>query len=143
MSPKRHVRELDDLDDRSLLEVEGLKTYFDTSHGIVKSVDGVSFALERGRTLAIVGESGSGKTVLARSVMGLLPGRNVIKEGRVRFGDVELSSASSKELRDLWGAQVSMIFQDPMTSLNPVVKIGRQITESLRYHLAMTRDDAR
>jgi peptide/nickel transport system ATP-binding protein len=143
VSPKRHVRELDDLDDRPLLQVENLVTHFNTSHGIVKSVDDVSFSLERGRTLAIVGESGSGKTVLARSVMGLLPGRNVIREGKVRFGDVELTSASVKELRDLWGAQVSMVFQDPMTSLNPVVKIGRQITESLRYHLAMSRDDAK
>jgi len=142
VSRKRHIREIDDLDDRPLLEVEGLKTYFKTAHGIVKSVDGVSFDLERGRTLAIVGESGSGKTVLSRSIMGLLPPSNVIREGRVRFGDVELSSAPPSELRGLWGAQISMVFQDPMTSLNPVVRIGRQITESLRYHLGMSRQDA-
>jgi oligopeptide/dipeptide ABC transporter ATP-binding protein len=142
VSRKRHIREIDDLDDRPLLEVENLKTYFRTGHGIVKSVDDVSFELERGRTLAIVGESGSGKTVLSRSIMGLLPTNNVIREGRVRFGDVELTSASQHDLRGLWGAQISMVFQDPMTSLNPVVRIGRQITESLRYHLGMSRDDA-
>lgn len=143
MSRKRHVREIDDLEDRPLLEVENLKTYFQTGHGIVKSVDGVSFDLERGRTLAIVGESGSGKTVLSRSVMGLLPPQNVIREGRVRFGDVDLTNASPQELRGLWGAQISMVFQDPVTSLNPVVRAGRQITESLRYHLAMSRQDAK
>lgn len=143
MSRKRHIREIDDLDDRPLLEVQDLKTYFETAHGVVKSVDGVSFELERGRTLAIVGESGSGKTVLSRSVMGLLPAHNMVREGRVRFGDIDLTSASQSELRELWGAQIGMIFQDPVTSLNPVVRVGRQITESLRYHLAMSRDDAR
>ena len=143
MSPKRHVRELvDDFDERPLLEVDDLTTYFETSHGLVKSVDSVSLSLERGRTLAIVGESGAGKTVLARSIMGLLPRQNVVTGGRVRFGDVDITTASPRELRDLWGAQIGMIFQDPMTSLNPVVRVGRQITESLRYHLAMGKKDA-
>lgn len=143
MSPKRHVREMDDLDDRPLLKVDNLKTYFQTGHGLVRSVDGVSFTLERGRTLGIVGESGSGKSVLTQSVMGLLPAHGVVREGTVQFGDIELSSASPNELRDLWGAQISMIFQDPATALNPVVRIGRQVTESLRYHLAMSRQDAK
>jgi peptide/nickel transport system ATP-binding protein len=143
VSPKRHVREMDDLDDRPLLKVDNLKTYFQTGHGLVRSVDGVSFTLERGRTLALVGESGSGKSVLSQSVMGLLPTHGVVREGTVQFGDVELSSASPNELRDLWGAQISMIFQDPATALNPVVRIGRQVTESLRYHLAMSRQDAK
>ncbi|MGH9172182.1 MAG: ABC transporter ATP-binding protein [Acidimicrobiales bacterium] len=142
MSPKRHVREMDDLDNRPLLVVEDLKTHFQTDHGIVQSVNGVSFTLERGRTLAVVGESGSGKSVLATSIMGLLPPHGVLREGRVQFGDVELSSASLNELRELWGAQISIIFQDPATALNPVVRIGRQLTESLRFHLAMTRRDA-
>jgi oligopeptide/dipeptide ABC transporter ATP-binding protein len=75
--------------------------------------------------------------------MGLLPPQNVIREGRVRFGDVDLTNASPQELRGLWGAQISMVFQDPVTSLNPVVRAGRQITESLRYHLAMSRQDAK
>lgn len=143
MSPKRHVREVVDIDGRPLLQVENLKTHFQTSRGLVRSVDGVSFQLERGHTLAIVGESGSGKTVLARSVMGLLPHEGVLREGRVQFADVELTGARERELRDLWGAHISMVFQDPVTSLNPVVKVGRQITESLRYHLAMSRSDAR
>ncbi len=143
MSRKRHVHEVEDLDDRPLLQVEDLKTHFRTDHGLVRSVDGVSFTLERGRTLGIVGESGSGKSVLSQSIMGLLPRQGVVHEGRVRFGDVELSSASTAELRGLWGAQMSIIFQDPTTALNPVVRIGRQLTESLRYHLAMSRFDAR
>jgi oligopeptide/dipeptide ABC transporter ATP-binding protein len=143
MSPKRHVREMEDLDDRPLLEVENLKTYFQTGHGLVKAVDGVSFSLERGRTIGVVGESGSGKSVLSQSIMGLLPQLGIVREGRVRFGDIELSNASPAELRSLWGAQISMIFQDPTTALNPVVRIGRQITESLRFHLAMSRTDAR
>ncbi|MGH9292290.1 MAG: ABC transporter ATP-binding protein [Acidimicrobiales bacterium] len=143
MSRKRHVRELEDLGDRPLLQVEELSTHFDTSHGVVRSVDGVSFTMERGRTLAVVGESGSGKTVLARSIMGLLPHHNVIRKGRVRFGDIDITAAPERELRDLWGAQIAMIFQDPVTCLNPVVRVDRQITESLRHHLAMGRDDAR
>ncbi len=143
MSPKRHVREIIDREDRPLLQVENLKTHFDTDHGLVRAVDGVSFNLARGRTLAVVGESGSGKTVLSRSVMGLLPHQRVIREGRVHFGDVDLTGTTERELRDLWGAHIAMIFQDPVTSLNPVVKIGRQITESLRHHLAMGRKDAK
>lgn len=143
MSPKRHIREIVDTGDRPLLQVENLITHFETSRGLVRSVDGVSFELERGRTLAVVGESGSGKTVLARSVMGLLPHQGVVRQGRVQFGDVDLTAATERELRELWGAHISMVFQDPVTSLNPVVKIGRQITESLRYHLAMGRSDAR
>src|SRR5579871_2519650 len=106
MSPKRHVREMDDLDDRPLLVVEDLKTHFQTDHGIVQSVNGVSFTLERGRTMALVGESGSGKSVLSSSIMGLLPPHGTIREGRVMFGDVELSSAGLRDLRDLWGAQI-------------------------------------
>ncbi|EQD35961.1 oligopeptide/dipeptide ABC transporter, ATPase subunit, partial [mine drainage metagenome] len=103
MSRKRHVHEVEDLDDRPLLQVEDLKTHFRTDHGLVRSVDGVSFTLERGRTLGIVGESGSGKSVLSQSIMGLLPRQGVVHEGRVRFGDVELSSASTAELRGLVG----------------------------------------
>ncbi len=143
MSPKRHMMDLDNEGGGPLLEVVDLKTYFNTSHGLVRSVDGVSFTLERGRSLGLVGESGSGKTVLSRSVMGLLPPINVVREGHVNFGGVDLTNASLDQLRQLWGAQISMVFQDPMTALNPVVRIGRQITESLRFHLGMTRTDAR
>lgn len=143
MSRRRHVRQIEEQEGRPLLQVKDLKTHFETAHGVVRSVDGVSFELERGRTLAVVGESGSGKTVLSRSVMGLLPSQNVIKSGSVRLGDVEIMTATPAELREIWGAQISMIFQDPVTSLNPVVRIGRQLTEHLVYHLAMGKAEAK
>ncbi len=128
--------------DGPLLEVENVKTHFQTDRGLVRAVDGVSFSLERGKTIGIVGESGSGKTVLSRSVMGLLPKRGLVREGSIRFEGVELIDASNDELRQLWGTQMAMVFQDPMTSLNPVMKIGTQITESLLHHLDITKDYA-
>jgi oligopeptide/dipeptide ABC transporter ATP-binding protein len=144
MSPKRHILDITEAAmTEALLEVTDLKTYFNTSHGTVRSVDGVSFNLQRGKSLGIVGESGSGKTVLSRSVMGLLPPANVHREGTVKFAGIDLVNAGADQLRQIWGAQVSMIFQDPMTALNPVVRIGRQITESLRFHLGMTKQDSR
>jgi len=118
-----------------MLQVTDLITHFETPRGIVRAVDGVSFTLDRGKTLGVVGESGSGKTVLSRSIMGLLPKRGTIREGSVRFDGTEIADLSAKEMRDYWGARLSMIFQDPMTSLNPVMKIGKQITESIRQHL--------
>jgi len=127
----------------ALLEVEDLRTHFLTGRGAVRAVDGVSFTLERGRTLGIVGESGSGKTVLARSIMGLLPATNVVRKGEVRYEGRRLSGLAPSELRELWGAEISMVFQDPMTSLNPVVRIGRQITETMRFHLAIPDAEAR
>jgi oligopeptide/dipeptide ABC transporter ATP-binding protein len=127
----------------ALLEVEELRTGFHTSDGVVRAVDGVSFTLERGKTLAIVGESGSGKTVLSRSVMGLLPARGVERSGSVRYEGRELVGVPESELRKVWGPQMAMVFQDPMTSLNPVVRIGRQITESMIHHLRISRDEAR
>jgi len=122
-----------------LLEVEDLHTSFRTPRGTVRAVDGVSFTLGRGRTLGIVGESGSGKTVLGRSVMGLLPGSNVERSGTVRFSGHDLTAMSPAELRQVWGMQVAMVFQDPMTALNPVVRVGRQITESLRLRAGLDR----
>jgi oligopeptide/dipeptide ABC transporter ATP-binding protein len=126
-----------------LLEVEDLRTAFHTPQGVVRAVDGVSFTLERGRTLAIVGESGSGKTVLSRSVMGLLPAHGVERSGSVRYDGRELVGVPESELRKVWGPQMAMVFQDPMTSLNPVMRIGRQITESMIHHLGISRDEAR
>jgi peptide/nickel transport system ATP-binding protein len=126
-----------------LLEVTDVKTYFETDRGLVRSVDGVSFTLDRGKTLGIVGESGSGKTVLSRSVMGLLPKRGLVREGSIVFEGTELIDKSDKEMREYWGAQMSMVFQDPMTSLNPVMKIGNQITESIRQHLDVSKDFSR
>jgi len=125
-----------------LLQVEDLRTYFETALGVVKAVDGVTFSLARGRSLGIVGESGSGKTILSRSIMGLLPRRNVIRQGSVRFEGQELTTMSLSERRNIWGAEMAMIFQDPMTSLNPVMKVGKQIAEPLRIHLDMSRSDA-
>jgi peptide/nickel transport system ATP-binding protein len=149
LSPRRQRRQLD-ADERfpaaplegPLLEVEDLKTHFRSSRGLVQAVDGVSFALERGRTLGIVGESGCGKTVLSRSVMGLLPKKNVIREGSIRFEGREIGNLGPQEMRNIWGSQMSMVFQDPMTSLNPVVRVGKQITESLLYHLDISRSYA-
>ncbi len=125
-----------------LLEVRDLRTAFETPRGLLRAVDGVSFTLQRGRTLGVVGESGSGKTVLSRSIMRLLPRRGVRTEGQVLFGGQDLAALKPKQLRELWGPEIAMIFQDPMTSLNPVMKIGQQIVESLRVHLDMDRSEA-
>src|SRR5436305_8536285 len=124
-----------------LLEVDEIKTGFKTERGLVRAVDGVSFTLERGKTIGIVGESGCGKAVLSRSIMGLLP-TNVVRQGSIRFEGREIGKASSDVMRQFWGTQMSMVFQDPMTSLNPVMRIGKQITESLRVHLDVSKDYA-
>src|SRR4051794_17716450 len=120
-----------------LLEVQDLSTRFWTSRGWVRAVDSVSLVVERGRTLGIVGESGSGKSGLSRSIMGLAARQGAVLRGSVRFEGRELVGASNKALRSLWGSEMAMVFQDPMTSLNPVVRIGRQITESLQVHLGL------
>jgi oligopeptide/dipeptide ABC transporter ATP-binding protein len=125
-----------------LLVVDDLHIGFPTERGLVRAVDGVSFSLEQGRTLGVVGESGSGKTVLSRGVMGLLP-PGAGRSGSVRFEGRDIGSMGPDELRGLWGSEIAMVFQDPMTSLNPVVKIGRQVTEGLRHHLGMDRHTAR
>jgi peptide/nickel transport system ATP-binding protein len=129
--------------DGPLLQVTDLRTAFRTERGLVKSVDGVSFSLQRGRSLGIVGESGSGKTVLSRSIMGLLPKVNTERSGSVLFEGREIVDLSLKERRKVWGSEMSMIFQDPMTSLNPVMRIGKQIGESLRLHLGLSKSAAR
>jgi peptide/nickel transport system ATP-binding protein len=146
MSRRRSVTTLEarpGADTSTLLDVRDLKTHFITARGRVRAVDGVSFTLERGKTLGIVGESGSGKTVLSRSVMNLLPRSNVVREGQVLFEGGDITAADNAAMRSIWGIEMAMVFQDPMTSLNPVVKIGRQITESLRFHLDMDKKEAR
>jgi oligopeptide/dipeptide ABC transporter ATP-binding protein len=127
---------------RVLLDVDGLATYFNTPRGTVKAVDGVSFTLDRGRTLGLVGESGCGKSVLSRSIMGLLPSRNVTRKGMISFDGHRLDQMGPAEMRSFWGTQLAMVFQDPMTSLNPVMRIGKQITESLDFHFDMDRSEA-
>ncbi|MDA8355250.1 MAG: ABC transporter ATP-binding protein [Actinomycetota bacterium] len=129
--------------DVPLLDVRELCTSFSTQRGRLQAVDQVSFQLEQGQTLGVVGESGSGKTVLARTIMGLLSGGGIEHSGSVRFEGQEILGASNAVLRKLWGARMAMIFQDPMTALNPVMRIGRQITESLRLHLDVDRAEAR
>jgi oligopeptide/dipeptide ABC transporter ATP-binding protein len=127
-----------------LLEVKDLKTHFFTSEGVVRAVDGISFSLEAGRTIGIVGESGSGKSVTALSIMGLIPKPPArIVEGSVEFQGRDLTKLSERELEDVRGRQIAMIFQDPMTSLNPTLKIKTQITEVLDRHFGASKEEAR
>jgi peptide/nickel transport system ATP-binding protein len=126
-----------------LLVVKDLTTTFATLAGPLPAVGGVSFELDTNETLGIVGESGSGKTVLARTIMGLQPRTNVTVTGSVLLDGHEIVGASEKEKRQLWGTEVAMIFQDPMTSLNPVMRVGRQIDETLRVRVGMSRAAAK
>jgi peptide/nickel transport system ATP-binding protein len=127
----------------ALLEVDNLKTRFRTDDGIVKAVSGVSFQLDRGQTLGVVGESGSGKSVTFLTLMGLVDRRHAEVEGSVRFDGQEILGMSSSKLRKIRGQRIGMIFQDPMTSLNPVKKIGWQLQEAVMLHNDVTNDEAR
>jgi oligopeptide/dipeptide ABC transporter ATP-binding protein len=128
----------------ALLEVENLRTHFFTREGVVRAVDGVSFSVEAGKTLGIVGESGCGKSVTALSLMGLIPKPPArIVEGSVTFQGRELTTLSEGDLEDIRGREMAMIFQDPMTSLNPTLRIRTQITEVLDRHFGYSKDDAR
>jgi len=128
----------------SLLQVDDLHTEFHTSHGIVRAVEGVSFEVKRGEIVAIVGESGSGKSVTALSIMRLLPRQSSrISKGRIVFDGRSLLDLSDNEMREIRGRDISMIFQEPMTSLNPILKIGMQIMEPLQIHLGMSDQQAR
>jgi len=126
-----------------LLEVENLKTSFRTDDGIVRAVDGVSFTLERGETVGIVGESGSGKSVTCLTIMGLNDPRNTVSEGVARFDGTDLLKTDPESLRALRGMRIAMIFQDPMTSLNPVKKIGWQLEEAVLVHGDVSHSEAR
>ncbi len=126
-----------------LLVVDDLHTTFRTAAGLVAAVGGVSFDLATNETVGIVGESGSGKTVLARTIMGLQPRSNVEVRGSVLLDGHQVVGASEREMRERWATDVSMVFQDPMTSLNPVMRIGRQIDETLRVRLGMDKRAAR
>jgi peptide/nickel transport system ATP-binding protein len=132
------------LRETALLAVDNLKTYFFTRQGLVKAVDGVSFALQRGETLAIVGESGCGKSITALSLMRLVPdppGR-IVEGSRVRLDELELMDLSEAQMRKVRGNDISMIFQEPMTSLNPVMTVGRQIGEVLTLHQGLSSSEA-
>ena len=127
-----------------LLEVSGLKTQFFTQDGVVKAVDGISFHVDEGETLGIAGESGCGKSVSVLSVMRLIPQPpGKIMDGEVLFEGQDLLKVSDDEIRRVRGNKIAMIFQDPMTSLNPVLTIGRQIGEALELHMGMNRGEAR
>ena len=118
----------------ALLEVNDLKTYFQTDDGVVKAVDGVSFSVEKGKTLGIVGESGSGKSVTCLTIMGLNDRKNTITSGEALFNGENLLTAGSRRLREIRGNDIAMIVQDPMTSLNPVHTIGAQLIEAVQLH---------
>lgn len=129
---------------KNILEVKNLHTYFYTDSGVVKSVDGVDIELREGATLGIVGESGSGKSVTALSVMGLLMGTTgKVAEGEILFEGKDLTKLSDEERRKMRGEKISMIFQEPMTSLNPVMKIGDQITECILQHNNISKQEAK
>jgi peptide/nickel transport system ATP-binding protein len=126
-----------------LLEIEDLRTWFFTSDGVVRAVDGVSYSVAPGETLAVVGESGCGKSVTAMSVLRLLPSPPArIVSGAIRFEGRDLLTASEAEMRKIRGNEISMIFQEPMTSLNPVLTVGRQIAETLELHQGLSAADA-
>ena len=117
-----------------LLEIKNLMTVFDTVRGRIKAVDGVSLNLDSGRTLGIVGESGCGKTMLALSIMRLVPSSGKIINGEILFSGIDLLKIPEDEMRSRRGSEISMIFQEPMTSLNPVIRVGEQIAEAIRLH---------
>jgi ABC-type dipeptide/oligopeptide/nickel transport system ATPase component len=126
-----------------LLEVTDLTTRFRTDDGIVKAVTGVNFSLDRGETLGVVGESGSGKSVTFLTLMGLVDPRHAQVSGSVLFDGQEILGASGQRLQKIRGRRIGMIFQDPMTSLNPVKRIGWQLEEAVLLHNDVTRDEAR
>ena len=127
----------------NILTVKDLKTYFYTASGIAKAVDGVSFNISKGETMGIVGESGSGKSVTSSSIIRLLPPRTgKIVGGSIEFEGKDVLALSKKELNDFRGKDIAVIFQDPMTSLDPVFKIGKQMTEMIMAHQNVTKDEA-
>ncbi|MGN7385422.1 ABC transporter ATP-binding protein [Sporosarcina sp. SAFN-015] len=127
-----------------ILDVDNLHVSFKTRNGAITAVRGVSFSLKKGETLAIVGESGSGKSVTAKSIMRLLPKHSaVIPQGEIKFEGRDLLDLSLQDMQKVRGSEISMVFQDPMTSLNPTMKIGKQIMEGLKKHQNLTKSEAR
>ncbi|HIQ71973.1 MAG TPA: ABC transporter ATP-binding protein [Candidatus Onthenecus intestinigallinarum] len=126
----------------ALLELDNLKTFFTTKRGIIKAVNGVSYSVDAGRTLGVVGESGSGKSVSAMSILRLLDGNGYIDSGNIRFDGRELTTLPMHEMYKIRGNQISVIFQEPMTSLNPVFTVERQVAEPFMIHQGMNRRQA-
>lgn len=128
----------------TILEVKNLKTYFHTKRGVSKAVDGIDFSLKKGETLGIVGESGCGKSITSLSILRLIPTPpGKIEGGEVLFKGRDLVTLSDSEMRKIRGNEISMIFQEPMTSLNPVIPVGEQIAEAIRLHQKMNKKEAR
>ncbi len=125
-----------------LFDIDNLEVTFDTKRGPLHAVRGVSLSIRKGESVGIVGESGSGKTVMSRAAMGLLRGRKVHRTGSVKIEGEELLTLSNEEIRNFWGLRIAMIFQDPMTALNPVRKVGSQFAESLVKRMNMSKDEA-
>lgn len=130
-------------EEKVLLNVNNLHTYFMTENGIIPSVNGVSFEMKEGETLAIVGESGSGKSVTSLSIMGLIESPGKIVKGKIKFKEKELNKLQEKEYRNLRGNEIAMIFQEPLTSLNPLFTVGNQISESIILHQKVNKKIAR
>lgn len=126
----------------ALFSIDNLAVSFDTDRGELNAVRGVTLELNSGECLGVVGESGSGKTVTWRAAMGLLRGRKIIVTGSVRFKDRELIDLSAQEIRQLWGTNIAMVFQDPMSALNPVRRIGSQFSEGLVKRLGLSKEEA-
>ena len=125
------------------LEVKNLRISFRTNNGKVQAVRDISFDLERGRTLAIVGESGSGKSVTSRAIMGILAGNAIIEGGEILYDGKDLLKISEDDMYKIRGDKIAMIFQDPLSSLNPIVKIGKQITEAMLLKNKASRNESR
>lgn len=126
----------------TILKVDGLRISFNTYGGVVQAVRGISYDLRRGETMAIVGESGSGKSVSIKTIMGILPSNAAIEGGSILYDGMDLTQVSEEEMHRIRGRRIGLIFQDPMSALNPIMKVGRQITEVLRRK-KMNRDEAR
>ena len=126
-----------------LLEVKDLKTYFYTDEGVVKSVDGVSFSVDKGETLGVVGESGCGKSITSMSIMQLIGKPGKIVNGEIDFKGENLLNKDKEEMRKIRGKEIAMIFQEPMTSLNPVYQVGRQVQEAILLHQKVSREEAK
>ncbi|HAJ34653.1 MAG TPA: methionine ABC transporter ATP-binding protein, partial [Chloroflexi bacterium] len=127
---------------KPLLEVKGLKTYFYTEDGVVKAINGVDFSIMPGQVMGLVGESGSGKSVTSLSIMRLLPASGKIVEGEIWFGNEDLTKLGEKRLLEIRGNEISMIFQQPTSCLNPVFRIGDQIAEAILTHAKISKEEA-
>jgi peptide/nickel transport system ATP-binding protein len=129
-------------DQKPLLQVKGLKTYFYTEDGVVQAINGVDFTIAPGQVMGLVGESGSGKSVTSLSIMRLLPASGKIVEGEIWFGNEDLTTLGEKRLLEIRGNEISMIFQQPTSCLNPVFRIGDQIAEAILTHAKISKEEA-